>query len=140
MGSRIKALSEIALRVGDLDAMARFYSDVVVLEVIRRSDSSVFLRVGDGVDGLTQMLVLFAASVEPYSVRQPLAEPRAEASTLHHLALAITSDDLAPERERLERLGCTVTEASHPWAQSRSLYVNDPEGNVVEWVCVDRSL
>ena len=33
------------------------------------------------------------------------------------------------------RLG--VTTADHEWTQWRSLYVNDPEGNVVEWVCYD---
>jgi catechol-2,3-dioxygenase len=86
------------------------------------------------------MLALFAVSAEPYSVKQPLTEPRAEASTLHHLALAISKEDLVPERERLERLGCALTEASHKWAHVRSLYVNDPEGNVVEWVCFDPSL
>lgn len=31
-----------------------------------------------------------------------------------------------------------VTDASHEWAQLRSLHVNDPNGNVVEWVCFDR--
>ena len=32
-------------------------------------------------------------------------------------------------------LGLDVTTAEHAWAQWRSLYVNDPEGNVIEWVC-----
>lgn len=140
MQSRIKGIGEIALRAHDLDAMARFYGEIVGLELIQRWETSVFFRVADGVAGHTQMLVLFAESVEPYSVRQPLVEPRVEASTLHHLALAIARDDFEPERERLEQLGCDVTEAAHAWAQVRSLYVNDPEGNVVERVCFDPSL
>jgi len=39
--------------------------------------------------------------------------------------------------ERLEDLGLDVTTADHAWTQWRSLYVNDPEGNIVEWVCFD---
>jgi catechol-2,3-dioxygenase len=136
----IKGLAEVALRTGDLETMARFYGDVVGLELVQRFDEAVFFRITDGPPGEAQMLVLFAASVEPYSVQQPLAEPRVEASTLHHLALAISKEDLSPEHERLKRLGCNVAEASHEWAKVRSLYANDPEGNVVEWVCVDQSL
>jgi catechol 2,3-dioxygenase-like lactoylglutathione lyase family enzyme len=35
---RIKGLGEIALRVADLDAMQRFYREVVGLELLRRFD------------------------------------------------------------------------------------------------------
>lgn len=137
MHGTIEGLAEIALRARDVDTMARFYCEIVGLDVVQRFDDAVFLRITGGPPGAAQMLVLFDASVEPYSMQQPLAEPRVETSTLHHLALAISNADLAAERERLERLGCTVTEASHEWAKVRSLYVNDPEGNVVEWVCAD---
>ena len=43
---RIKGLGEIALRVADLDAMQRFYQEVVGLEVMRRADNAVFFRIG----------------------------------------------------------------------------------------------
>ena len=140
MRCRIKGIGEIALRAHDLDAMAHFYGEIVGLELIQRFETAVFFRVADGVAGHTQMLGLLAESVGRDSVGQPLVEPRVEASTLHHFALEIAKDDFEPERERLEGLGCDVTEAAHEWAQVRSLYVNDPEGNVVEWVCFDPSL
>jgi catechol-2,3-dioxygenase len=30
--------------------------------------------------------------------------------------------------------------AEHPWVRWRSLYVHDPEGNLVELVCYDESV
>ena len=40
----IQGLGEIALRVNDLDAMQRFYSDVIGLELMRRFPRSAFLK------------------------------------------------------------------------------------------------
>jgi len=131
-----RLLSEIALRVRDLDAMTSFYRDVVGLEVMRAWKDCVFFRIAAGIEGHTQALALFDLSSEPYGAEgRAGVEPRVETGTLHHLALAISKDDYAAEKERLERLGHDVTTAEHDWAHSRSLYVNDPEGNVVELVC-----
>jgi len=138
MNRSVRGLGEIALRVHDLEAMTGFYRDVVGLEVMRDSKSFVFFRIADGVEGHTQVLALFDHSIEPYGAEgRAGAEPRAETSTLHHLALAISRDDYKAEMERLQALGLDVTTAEHAWTQWRSLYVNDPEGNVVEWVCFD---
>jgi catechol-2,3-dioxygenase len=137
----VRGLGEIALRVRGLEAMTSFYRDVVGLEVMRESTSSVFFRIADGVEGHTQVLALFDQSIEPYGAEGRAGiEPRVETSTLHHLAFGISQQDFAIERERLQRLGLEVTTAAHEWARWRSLYVNDPEGNVVEWVCFDPSV
>jgi hypothetical protein len=53
---RIKGLGEIALRVHDLDAMQRFYEQVIGPEVLRRSDNAVFFKLADGFGGHTQVL------------------------------------------------------------------------------------
>jgi len=132
----IRGLGEIALRVRNLEAMTAFYRDVIGLIVMRESQSSVFFRIADGVEGHTQALVLFDQSVPPFGVEvRARVEPRAETSTLHHVALAISRDDYETELERLEGLGFAVMTAEHAWAELRSLYVSDPEGNVVELVC-----
>jgi catechol-2,3-dioxygenase len=134
----IQGLGEIALRVRDLETMTTFYRDIVGLEFMDAGDGWVFFRIADGVEGHTQVVGLFGPGREPYGAEgRSGIQPRVAASTLHHLALAISKDDLAAEKERLERLGLGVTTADHEWTQWRSLYVNDPEGNVVEWVCYD---
>ena len=126
----IAALGEIALRVADLDAMSDFYERAIGLEPLRRFEGISFFRVAAGYAGHTQILALFDRG----------GAPRAEATTLDHLAFAIPLAAYQPERARLEALGLSVRTAEHAWVHWRSLYVDDPEGNLVELVCYDPSV
>ena len=58
----VRALGEIALRVKDLDAMQRFYEEVIGLELMRRFPDSAFFRIASGFGGHTQILALFDRS------------------------------------------------------------------------------
>jgi len=62
------------------------------------------------------------------------------ATTLDHFAFVTTPKGLDAEHERLEGLGLEVETAVHEWTQWRSIYVRDPERNLVEWVCHDPSI
>jgi catechol 2,3-dioxygenase len=131
----IKGLGEIALRVNDLDAMQRFYEEVVGLELLRRFDHAAFFRVAEGYGGHTQVLALFDRSGQPdYQGLDP------GRTTVDHIAFEIDPADYGAERARLEGVGRDVTAAEHAWVGWRSLYVTDPEGNTVEWVCYDPSV
>jgi catechol-2,3-dioxygenase len=46
----------------DLDAMHKFYEEVVGLEVLRRDESFVFFKIAEGYGCHTQNLALFDAS------------------------------------------------------------------------------
>jgi catechol 2,3-dioxygenase len=130
----VGGLGEIALRVDDLDAMQRFYAEVIGLELMRRFEASAFFRIADGYAGHTQILALFDR-------RDSQAEPpRAAATSVDHVAFAIPLAAYASERARLEALGLKVDTAEHGWVRWRSLYVSDPEGNRVELVCFDPSV
>jgi len=59
---RVKGPGEVSIRVGDLDAMYKFYEEVVGLEVLRRDESFVFFKVAEGYGGHTQNLALFDAA------------------------------------------------------------------------------
>lgn len=59
---RVKGLGEVSIRVRDLDAMHKFYEEVVGLEAPRRDESFVFFKVAEGYGGHTQNLALFDAS------------------------------------------------------------------------------
>lgn len=130
----IRALGEIALRVRDLEMMTTFYRDVVGLEVLRETESAVFFTLGESHGGHTAVFVLFDRSATES------APPEAARSTLDHLAFAIDCADHDAERERLEDSGFDVETIEHVWVGWRSLYVRDPEGNLVEWVCHDPSI
>jgi catechol-2,3-dioxygenase len=125
----IKGLGEVSIRVKDLDAMHKFYEEVVGLEVLRREESFVFFKVAEGYGGHTQNLALFEAS-----------ELSEEKTTLHHIALNVSLEDFDSEKRRLEGLGLKVNATVHEWLHVRSLYFPDPEGNSLEFVCYDETV
>lgn len=122
-----KTLGEIALRVDDLEGMARFYRQTLELEEIGDFDAAVFFKIAEGFGGHTQVLALFDRSVELSSA----------GTTLDHFALSIRREDFDAEVARLRGLGLEVETTEHPWVQWKSLYFRDPEGNLVELVCFD---
>ena len=123
----VTLLGEVALRVNDLPTVRAFYRDVVGLEVWREGEGFVFFRVADGVEGHPQALVLFDREFEVEAAR----------STLDHLAFVIELHDYDERRRQLEDLGLPVTAKEFPFFQWRSLFISDPEGNTVEFVCYD---
>ena len=131
----VHGLGEIALRVNNLDAMQKFYEQVIGLPLMTRVPNCAFFRIADGYGGHTQVLALFDRSESPGYRRTDAAT-----STIDHIAFEIPLADFADEKKRLEALGLQVETAEHTWVHWRSLYVNDPEGNQVELVCHDGSV
>jgi catechol 2,3-dioxygenase-like lactoylglutathione lyase family enzyme len=138
---RIKGLGEVSIHVKDLDAMYKFYEEVVGLEVLRlnREESYVFFKIAEGYGGHTQNLALFSATNRDFLENKSLQLNQAE-STLHHIALNIALEDYDSEKARLEGLGLSVVATDHAWIHVRSLYFSDPEGNRLEFVCYDESV
>ena len=120
-------LGEIALRVTDLAAMRAFYRDVVGLEEWREGDGFVFFEVAEGVEGHPQALVLFDRP----------REVSPEASTLDHLAFVIALEEYEGRKRELEEHGLEPATREFPVFGWRALFVRDPDGNTVEFVCHD---
>ncbi|HEX5504434.1 MAG TPA: VOC family protein [Thermomicrobiales bacterium] len=125
----IRGIAEIVLNVHDQQAALRFYRDVFGLAVISPpgQPGPIFLQVGPGQAGIPQMIVL--APLPPGAAE--FAPPR----TLHHLALEVAPEDFDGVREHLQRLGHTLRTGRHPVIPSRTVYVDDPDGNEVELIC-----
>ena len=136
----IKALSEIVLRVRNLEAMQEFYENILGLERLKRFDDIVFFKVAQGFDGQMQTLVLFSESAGPDHKTRRYTGLDIEKTTLHHFSFAIRQSDYKTECDRLKGLGLEVETAVHGWVHYRSLYVCDPDGNVVELVCYDETV
>ena len=136
---RIKGLGEVSIRVNNLDAMYKFYEEVVGLEVIGRGESEVFFKIAEGYGGHTQNLALFDASNRMFLENKSL-KLNSDQSTLHHIALNIALDDFESEKRRLKGMGLKVNATVHEWLHVRSLYFSDPEGNLLEFVCYDASV
>jgi catechol-2,3-dioxygenase len=131
----VRGLGEIAFRVNNLDAMQKFYEEIIGLPLMTRVPNCAFFKVADGYNGHTQVLALFDRSQSP-----GYRGTNAATSTIDHIAFEIPLANFADERKRLESLGLQVETAEHAWVHWRSLYVSDPEGNQVELVCYDGSV
>jgi catechol 2,3-dioxygenase-like lactoylglutathione lyase family enzyme len=136
---RIKGLGEVSIRVKNLEAMDKFYKQVVGLEVLRREDSFVFFKIAEGYGGHTQNLALFDATNRIFLINKS-QQLNSDQSTLHHIALNITLEDFESEKKRLEGLGLKLQATEHEWLHVRSLYFPDPEGNLLEFVGYDASV
>lgn len=140
MNPRIRALGETVLRVKNLEAVKRFYTEVVGLDVLQEFNGITFLKVANGFAGHTQIIGLFHESLPvpfPKDRREPVG---LEQTSLHHFALEMDKRDFEPELERLRSLGVEVTTFEHRWCRWRSIYIRDPEGNILELVCYDESV
>jgi catechol 2,3-dioxygenase-like lactoylglutathione lyase family enzyme len=124
--TKIKGIAEIVLNVHNLEASLKFYQEVLGLEVIGRP-GPVFLRAGSPALTVPQMVVL--VPLPPGS--EAFAQPR----TLHHLALELAPADFDTEEARLKALGYQIRYGQHPVIPSRTMYVEDPDGNEVEFIC-----
>jgi len=136
---RVKGLGEVSIRVKDLNAMHKFYEEVVGLEMLRRDESFVFFKVAEGYGGHTQNLALFdVTNISLLNPRTP--QISAEQTTLHHIALNVALEDFEAEKMRLDGLGLKVNATVHEWLHVRSLYFSDPEGNTLEFVAYDETV
>jgi len=125
----IRGISEIVLWAHDAPTTIAFYRDTLGLRVISPPErkNPVFLEAGEGHAGIPQMIVV----VQLPAGAEPFGSPR----TLHHLALEIDPADFDAEHTRLESLGYALRTGQHPVIPSRTMYLNDPEGNEVELIC-----
>jgi catechol-2,3-dioxygenase len=126
-GIAIAGLAEVVLNVHDLDASLGFYRDLLGLTVLNPPDlrAPVFLRAGEAA-GLPAMVVLVPL---PAGAAE-FARPR----TLHHLALAVAGADFDAAEQALRAVGYEVRTGQHPVVPSRTLYIDDPDGNEVELI------
>ncbi|NRF68099.1 VOC family protein [Aquincola sp. S2] len=129
MPIKLLRLDHLVLRVIDLDTMLRFYCEVLGCSVEKRQDSIglVQLRAGDSLIDLVP--------VSGQLGRAGGAAPGREGRNLDHFCLRIEAFDEAAIRAELARHGVKVGEfGSRNGAEGEgpSIYLEDPEGNVVE--------
>lgn len=136
----IKALGEIVLRVKDMKVMREFYENILGLELLGDFEKMIFFQIAPSYGGHIQALALFDESMPPDHRTRRFTEINSQTTSLHHIAFAIDQVNYKSEMERLQQLGFEVETMEHEWMHWRSLYVLDPEGNLVELVCYDESV
>jgi glyoxylase I family protein len=126
---RITGLDHLVLRVRDLDRMVRFYCEVLGCRVER-----VQVELG-----LTQIRagrsLIDLVTVGGKLGRMGGAAPGKEGRNLDHFCITVDGYDEAAIRAHLTVRGVEIGEAGSRYGaegEGPSLYISDPEGNVVE--------
>lgn len=126
--SYIVGISEIVLWTANMENSLQFYRDLLGLSVISPPElPNVFLKVGEGKAGIPQMIVLVPKPAEI------LAEPAG--NQLHHLAFELPEEQFDTQHEALKAAGFEPRGGKHPVLASRTMYIDDPDGNEVEFIC-----
>jgi glyoxylase I family protein len=125
----LRGLVHLVLRVVDLDAMLRFYVDALGCTVERRRDDIglVQLRAGSSLIDLVP--------VSGKLGRAGGAAPGPEGRNLDHFCLRVEPYDEAAIRAQLARHGIAAGPVELRYGaqgEGPSIYLADPEGNVVE--------
>lgn len=117
-------LFELTLEVADLAAAERFYHDLLGLPVVARwapPRSATWLAIGgEGFLGLW-----------PHATGGAVAIHQGRGGAHVHFALRVPPGALDALQARLEAAGCPV-EGRDFGGGNRAIYLDDPDGNVVE--------
>lgn len=125
----IRDIDHLVLRITDLDRMLHFYCDALGCAIERRQDAIglVQLRAGRSLIDLVP--------VDGKLGRAGGAAPGAQGRNLDHFCLRVEPFDETAIRSQLARhgyAGGAVERRYGAEGEGPSIYVTDPEGNVVE--------
>jgi catechol 2,3-dioxygenase-like lactoylglutathione lyase family enzyme len=126
---RVRDIDHLVLRVVDVEAMLRFYCGVLGLHVERRLDDLGLIQLRAG----RSMIDL--VPVDGRLGRAGGAAPGATARNLDHFCLRVDPFDEPAIREQLQAASVAAGETASRYGaegEGPSIYINDPEGNVVE--------
>lgn len=129
MSIRVREIDHLVLRVVDLPRMERFYCDVLGCSVEKRQEEIglVQLRAGRSIIDLVP--------VDGPLGRAGGAAPGREGRNLDHFCLRVEPFDEPAIRAQLQRFGVDggpVESRYGAEGEGPSIYLSDPEGNVVE--------
>ena len=122
---RVAGLDHLVLRVADLDRAIKFYGEVLGCHVERRLEEPKLVQLRAG----ASMIDLVPAAPAPQSAES------AAARNLDHFAVRIANFDFPSLAAHLRGHGVSVGEVRRRYGAEgygSSLYITDPDGNVVE--------
>ncbi len=126
---RIRGLDHLVLRVRDLERSLRFYTEVLDAREERRIERAGLIQLRAG-----EQLIDLVPLDGPLG-RSGGRGPEAEGRNVDHFALRLASFDESQLRAHLEKHGVEAGEVQTRYGAEGfgpSMYVRDPDGNVVE--------
>jgi glyoxylase I family protein len=125
----IGEIDHVVLRAIDMEAMQRFYCDVLGCHEERRQDSIGLVQLRAGAS------LIDLVAVDGTLGRHGGAAPGAEGHNVDHLCLRVVDYDEAAILEHLKAHGVRIGESGWRYGaqgEGPSIYLYDPQGNMIE--------
>ncbi|MDF1809318.1 MAG: VOC family protein [Phycisphaerales bacterium] len=143
----IRSVAEVVLNAQDLNALVRFYKDVMGFgfhnQYPKQNPTIVFLEISSSDSPLgtahPSMLVLIDPDRHP-SARGKFDPPTNRAFSLNHLAFEIDEAEYETENARLNSLNISTNLVQFKHVRAKAIFFQDPEGNRLELICHDSSV
>ena len=129
MGLQIREIDHVVLRVSDVERMFAFYRDVLGCPEERRSEEFGLYQLRAG------RALIDLVDIQGKIGRQGGAAPGKEARNMDHFCVRVEPFDEAAIRAHLETHGVDAGPTEKRYGaegSGPSIYIQDPEGNVVE--------
>jgi catechol-2,3-dioxygenase len=139
INNKVKGLGEIILRVKDMELMKKFYNQTIGLELINESENYTFFKIAVGYRGHNQTLALFDKS-NLNAFNEKFKDIKTVSSTLHHFALEIDKKDYENILNFFKKNNIEYVTEIFVWIKWKSIFIKDPESNIVEFVCYDSEI
>ncbi|MGB5461544.1 MAG: VOC family protein [Eudoraea sp.] len=139
INNKVKGLGEIILRVKDMELMKKFYNQTIGLELINESENYTFFKIAVGYRGHNQTLALFDKS-NLNAFNEKFKDIKTVSSTLHHFALEIDKKDYENILNFFKKNNIEYVTEIFEWIKWKSIFIKDPESNIVEFVCYDSEI
>jgi catechol 2,3-dioxygenase-like lactoylglutathione lyase family enzyme len=126
---QVRGLDHIVLRCRDAEALTRFYCDVLGCTVEKRQEKIGLIQLRAGTN------LIDIVGIDGELGRMGGAAPGREGRNLDHFALRIERLDPAALRAHLQLHGIAMGEVKARYGaegEGPSVYIEDPEGNVIE--------
>jgi len=131
------AYHHVALRVEDLDRSTRFYEQVfggeVVVELELAPDFVQSIMGGpEGSRGLNRVIQFPTWAIEIFQLVPGLPIPETKQTEVGLMHFCAWVDDVAGTVERVKAAGGRARFPIRPWKGFHFVYVEDPDGHVIE--------
>jgi len=123
---RLERMGHLSLRVSDLDASEKFYTEILGMRPVWRSEGEIaFLDCGNDDLALIQI---------PKEEVQAFRERAQSSQSLHHFGFRVRSKDGVDQlAEEMKARGVVIDDGPRDHRDgSRSFYFRDPDGNYVQ--------
>lgn len=126
---KVSGIDHVVLRVRDLEAMTRWYCDVLGLELAKQNEALQLTHLRAG-----------ASLIDLIAIDGPLgraggAPPGREGRNVDHICLSVADFDLTAVRAHLARHNVKIGADGQRFGargDGVSIYLEDPEGNALE--------